>query len=562
MSAPFRVADWAFDPSTGEAKRGTHTVHLEPRVMAVLVALAHHAGQVVSKEALRREVWRGVVVTDDALTRCISVLRHLLGDDAQHPRFIETIPKCGYRLIAGVARNAHSRRGIAILPLVDNTADSTKAFVAPAITELLTSELGMVADCRVLSRSSVEHLVREAQPASELAQQLDADLLVEGSVFRAGSGVGLSVRVISAQDESLLWGASYSFKLADLMTSCMEIGRAIATEVHVARGPVRSPSPGQAAPEQAVLRYLEGRHLVTRRDVKALGRAIDRFGEALTLCPGLLLAHLGIADAAIMLAIYGAEPPGHCVARARQHVEDARAIDPSAAEIVVVDAGLALFFDWDLTTAQRLLDEAAKRAPNNAFVHLGRSTLHAIYGRHDEALGSMRQAHALAPFDPGMRMNYGERLFAAGRHEEALSHFRRILASEPGFVPARMRLARALSLLERHVEATQALSLLPQPGGSQMLATRAVVLARALRLRAARETARRLSELAEAEYVGACRLAQVAVALGDEDEAMEHLRRAVEERDPQALFVGVDPLLAPLSPRDDFRGLIDAIGVS
>jgi DNA-binding winged helix-turn-helix (wHTH) protein/Tol biopolymer transport system component len=98
----FRVGDWLVEPTLNSLSRPDSTVRLEPKVMQVLVCLAEHPGKLTSKDRLLRSVWPGTFVTEDVLTRAISELRHVLGDDPKQPRFIETIPKGGYRLVADV----------------------------------------------------------------------------------------------------------------------------------------------------------------------------------------------------------------------------------------------------------------------------------------------------------------------------------------------------------------------------------------------------------------------------------------------------------------------------
>jgi DNA-binding winged helix-turn-helix (wHTH) protein len=98
----FRIGDWLVEPTLNSLSKPDSTVRLEPKVMQVLVCLAEHAGKVISKDRLFQSAWPGTFVTDDVLTRAISELRRALGDDPKHPRFIQTIPKGGYRLVADV----------------------------------------------------------------------------------------------------------------------------------------------------------------------------------------------------------------------------------------------------------------------------------------------------------------------------------------------------------------------------------------------------------------------------------------------------------------------------
>src|SRR5262245_47424313 len=102
MHGAFRVGDWSVDPLLNTVTRADVSARVEPKIMQVLLCLGENAGQVVTKERLMRSVWADTFVSDDVLTRSISELRRVFGDDAKEPRFIQTIPRSGYRLIARV----------------------------------------------------------------------------------------------------------------------------------------------------------------------------------------------------------------------------------------------------------------------------------------------------------------------------------------------------------------------------------------------------------------------------------------------------------------------------
>src|SRR5580704_13510762 len=104
MESDFQLGAWVVRPQLNILVRDQRTIHLEPKMMGVLVCLAQRSGEVVPKEQLVQEVWRGTFVTDDVLIRCISELRKAFGDNAGKPAVIETIPKRGYRLLIPVQR--------------------------------------------------------------------------------------------------------------------------------------------------------------------------------------------------------------------------------------------------------------------------------------------------------------------------------------------------------------------------------------------------------------------------------------------------------------------------
>lgn len=115
MDGDFRLGDWLVEPGLNAVSRNGSTVHLQPKVMQVMVCLAQHAGNPASKEELLESVWPGTFVTDDVLTRAISELRRVFEDDAQDPHFIQTIPKRGYRLVVPV-EPAHEAEAAPSIP--------------------------------------------------------------------------------------------------------------------------------------------------------------------------------------------------------------------------------------------------------------------------------------------------------------------------------------------------------------------------------------------------------------------------------------------------------------
>lgn len=168
MAGGFRVAEWAVEPQLNNLERNGQAVRLEPKVMQVLVCLAEHQGELVTKQQLIGAVWADTFVTDDVLTRCISELRKALNDDPKQPRFIETIPKGGYRLIAHVQRS----QDCSWAPGLEIGADSSarrqrKALVATAVALLAMA----IAVAVALLRKPAKMQIRGPQPIAVLPLQ-------------------------------------------------------------------------------------------------------------------------------------------------------------------------------------------------------------------------------------------------------------------------------------------------------------------------------------------------------------------------------------------------------
>ncbi|MGD8816852.1 MAG: winged helix-turn-helix domain-containing protein, partial [Acidobacteriota bacterium] len=209
--------DWKIDVSAGTLTRDDEVVRLEPKIMDVLLCLVEADGAVVAKDEILERVWPDAVVEEAALSRCISELRRALGDDARSPRYIETLPKRGYRLTAavrgpessgrslqmawpwilaavvvigvltaGILRRswlpaeAISIRSVAVLPVQNLTGEATQDFFAEGITDGLITELGsMRAFDRVTSRSSTAGLDLSSGSLAAIGERLAVDGIVE-----------------------------------------------------------------------------------------------------------------------------------------------------------------------------------------------------------------------------------------------------------------------------------------------------------------------------------------------------------------------------------------------
>ena len=240
--APFIVGDWLVDPRANEIRRGAEAVKLEPKVMRVLCFLAARPSSVVSREELESQAWAGMVVTSDAVTNTIIKLRKAFADDSRHPRYIETISKSGYRLIAEVGRDEPAaappsslpprrlrlarvllpllvvlapgrwlfspdddpkppdngadalhpgqKPGIAVLPFDNLDTDPGQDYFADGITEELITDLSKLSGLLVAARNSAFACKGSIEDAWGIARELGVDYLLKGSVRRAGGESG------------------------------------------------------------------------------------------------------------------------------------------------------------------------------------------------------------------------------------------------------------------------------------------------------------------------------------------------------------------------------------
>jgi len=563
----FSLAEFRVDPARLCIAGPGGTAHVEPRVMDVLVALALRAPRPVPRDELIDAVWAGAVVTDGVLTRCISILRERLGDDRGTPRFIETLSKHGYRLLAPVrfagedartpdlpvsqdGRWAQTPVSLAVLPFVTLAGDAIEDHVADALTELLTANLAGIASLRVIARTSSMTYKHSRKRVREIAGELDVDHVVEGSVLGQGSRIQVVVQLIEARSEMHAWVQTYMREMRDVLTLLNEIARAIADALsaRLHAGERLRLDRKVALGEPALQHYLKGRFFWAQRGADAVRKAMTEFAACASDAPDFAPAHVGLADSRILLALYGIEAPIPAGEAARAHLATALALDPDSAEAQTAQGAIRLFFDWDFDDAERAFVRALALNPSYTTAYLGYGDLLMMRGDFQGGIGLMREAVKLSPFDLGLNMNLGDFLIFGRRFDEAISQLEHTLAMDARFLPGRLRLAVALALAGRKGDALARIeeASAAAPSQPRIRETRAFVLAASGRRDEARRELASLEADRSRRYVSAWEIARAYAVMADADRALRWLQAAIDERAPMTLFAGVHVALDPL----------------
>ena len=281
-------------PGLNTVSQNGCSTRLEPKVMEVLVCLASQPGNAVSKETILKTVWQDTFVSDDVLVRSISELRRVFQDDAREPRFIETIPKRGYRLVpavqsvnGSVAATAESHvrthaspvetrrarrsrtvvvissvglflvvglllllnagglrdrlsgtknpaiRSLAVLPFDSLSDDPKQAYFAEGVTDALITDLAQIKALRVVSRTTVMRYGRPDKPLPQIARELSVDGIVEGTVQRSGERVRITAQLIYGPSDQHLWASSYSRDIKDVLDLQNALAAEIAQQIRV-----------------------------------------------------------------------------------------------------------------------------------------------------------------------------------------------------------------------------------------------------------------------------------------------------------------------------------------
>lgn len=229
-----RLLECAVDRARGRIVRPDGATHVEPRVMDVLFALAAGAGCPLSRDEIIEAAWGHPHVTDEALSRCISLLRQALRDDPRKPRFIETLSKRGYRLLAPLEARVAAPTRLAVLPFVNLSGTSAYEHLADGLTELLISHVACLPAVSVASRTSSMHFKDSHLRVSEIARELGATRVVEGSVLASVDAVQAVLQLIDPVTDTHLLARSYIRRLGDPLVVQNDLAAEMATALEPA----------------------------------------------------------------------------------------------------------------------------------------------------------------------------------------------------------------------------------------------------------------------------------------------------------------------------------------
>src|SRR5947208_997161 len=227
------------DFRSGELRKQGARIKLQEQPFHVLQMLLEQPGEIVTREELQKRIWPAdtFVDFDQGLNNAIKRLREALGDSAETPRFIETIPRRGYRFIGMTGSSPPGPiRALAVLPLENLSRDPEQEYFAEGLTEALITTLAKIGELRVVSRTSAMQYKGVHKSLREIASELDRDAIVEGTVLSAGRRVRITAQLIDAPKETHQWAESYERDLRDVLTLQAEVAQAIARQIQIKIG--------------------------------------------------------------------------------------------------------------------------------------------------------------------------------------------------------------------------------------------------------------------------------------------------------------------------------------
>jgi len=576
----FQVGDWTVAPKLNSLFMNGKTVRVEPKVMQVLVCLAD-SPDVVAKEKLMRTVWTDTFVTDDVLTRSISELRKVFEDDPRNPRYIQTIPKGGYRLLlpvqpASAAKPAPrkpapvsqpdleppkparrilpivltpvlvllviayaigryrssgtvsaGRAMLAVLPFQNLSSDSQQDYFADGLTAEMISQFGRLPSDRlgVIAWSSAEKYKATTKSPDQIGQELGANYLLEGTVRRSGDQVRITAELLQVGKRDHLWSNSYDGTLEDVLALQNRVAREIASEIRVQLTPQDELRLGTAPPvnSEGYDAYLKGKLAPDATTDK-----VEKLQQAIRLNPGYSPPYVAMAMSYRALASRGFANPDQSYATARSMIAKALELDPDSSAAHRELAWILWRHEWNFPAAEkefrRGIDLDASDASTRDTFELFLKSM----GRFDESLVQSHAAVELSPRESFSRTNLGHLLGMMKQYDAANAEFERAVQIDSHEPYIYQRMGPILLMQHRNAEAIAALEKASDFSGGQQdkLAWLGYAYAVNSRPNDARKILEQLKSMeAGHQYVSPLHVALIYNGLGKTDDSLAWLEK-------------------------------------
>jgi TolB-like protein/Tfp pilus assembly protein PilF len=566
--------EFELDLASGMLRKSGRALKLRPQPMRVLCLLVSHAGRPVSREEIRRHLWgeSTFVDYDVGVDSCVNRIRMVLCDNAQAPRYLETLPRQGYRFIAPLKRErAFAEPTLAVLPFANLNGEPARDYFADGVTDALITELARIQTVRVISRQSVLHLKGSTRKLEEIARDLGVDGIVEGAALHEGNRVRLTAQLILTEPERHVWAQSYDCDMSAVLTTQGEAARAIAECVADALKPAvpMKPAPGAPGPKGApvapeiVEAYLKVRFECDKMSAEGIEKALQYCREITLKAPGFALGLAEHARVLFCLGYWGHAPAVEVFPAVKQFALQALALDDTVGVAHVALAWMSLLLDWDVPAAMREIQRAIELSPSDTDAHLFHGTLLWFVGRHSESITKVEYALNLNPASL-LPNQYAAWMFShTGQHARAEAQARRTTelfpdSLQPYFVLGwsqwyQGRAEEAVAVLEKALgHSREALS----------LSYLGHVYGRLGRTEDARRLLRELERLHTRGQAPPIAFATIYAGLGDIDAAFDWLETAYRLRDGYLFWLPGAPGLDPLHSDPRFADLVHRVGVA
>ncbi|HYL10677.1 MAG TPA: winged helix-turn-helix domain-containing protein [Candidatus Acidoferrales bacterium] len=587
----------------------------------ILALLLEKPGEIVTREEMQKRLWPADTYVDfeHSVNTAMKKLRAVLGDSPENSRYIETVPRVGYRFIAPVTElqgetgNAEARvlprpttdwarwpfyvltaallvagtlyvvhrwwplrqqpQGralLAVLPFQNLSGDPEQDYFSDGLTEEMIAQLGRLNPDRlgVIARTSVMHYKHSQEQLEQIGRELGVQYVLEGSVRRDSDKVRVTAQLIQMKDQTHLWGRQYDREVSSLLALQGEIAQEIADEIQLTLGDRRrmaADAKPAASPSsyEAYDLYLKGQYFWNKRTVQGFQQAIEHFQQAITKDANYARAYAGLADSYALIGGYSSLPQTEFMPKARAAALRALEIDENLPEAHTALALIVQNYDWDWQTSEKEFRRAIELDPNYATAHHWYAEHLAWRGRFDEAFRESERARQLDPLSLIIATDNGAILYYSRQYDRAIGKFSTVLDMDPNF-------PRAGLILEAYIQKgmfVEAGTFYEKHKPSDVDApwywsSLAYLNGRSGRSAQARRALETLLQLNRRRQVDAKLLIAAYIGVGNKDQALAWLEKAYAQHSNAIPALKVDPMYDPLRSDPRFQDLLRRVGLA
>ncbi|MBA3715958.1 MAG: winged helix-turn-helix domain-containing protein [Pyrinomonadaceae bacterium] len=568
--------------------REGQTVSLRPKVFETLLVLVQHRGRLLSKDALMNLVWRGSIVEEGNLTQNIFLLRKIFGESPFDHQYIVTIPGEGYRFVADVrevlnetsdvnvaAAQAHhpvgaqdKLRSIAVLPLKTLNGEGVDEHLGAGIADALITKLSYVKGIVVRPTTAVLKYKDASQNPLAAGRELRVDAVLDGTVQRADDRIRVNVQLLKIGDDTILWADKFDETFTNIFAVQDSISEQVAQVLsqRLSREELTQLRKSPTENVEAYQLYIKGRYFWEKRTEQGIKKGIQFAEQIIGIDPTFVSAYVGLADSYSFLGEYLHLDPNKAFPKAKEAALKALEIDATLAEPHAALAETLLFHDWDWDGAEREYRQAIELNPNYASAQHFYTWLLMMQGRFDEAQFRIEQAQKIDPGSLTLNTAVGLPAYFSRDYDRAIKQFRQTLDLDPDYIHAHYYLGAALTHKGMYREAIAEFEAHRRLWVDDYVQQARALLGYTYAVQDNRSAALNvLNELREQQnrrYISPYCTAIVYAGLGESEQALAELERALRERAAWMVFIKSDPWFDTLRSDPRFADLVRHIGLA
>lgn len=626
MSGTIQFSDYILDSDRYELRRGERALKLEKIPMELLILLVEREGALVSREEIIQRIWGKDVFfeSDSGINTAVSKLRQALRDDAERPRYIQTVVGKGYRFVAPIdhslpnirleeekngtkeaptltdpasvqvvqstarqrwvilsvavglvalavgsyvyrSSSSQSYQTIAVLPFKPLSASSNDEYLELGMADTLITRLSRTSGLIVRPTSAIRKYTGADSNPLVAGQALRVEAVLDGTIQRLGDRLRVSVRLLRVRDGASLWSNSYDADFTDVFKVQDAVSERVvdALAVRLSSQEEASLRRRDTSNVQAYELYMKGIFFWNKRTEDGLRKAVDYFEQAIAADPNYARAYAGLGAALNPMGYRGYLASDDVRPKIRAAATRAVSLDPDLPEAHVVLGAVLSFYEWNWSEGEKEFKRALELNPKLPLAHHWYAMSLQCRGRYQEALQHRQRAQELDPITPVITTGLGDVLFLTGNDERALAQYHNALELDNSLDETHLGIGH---VYERRGDykaaiAEYRLALQNSPRSRASMAALGHALAQAGETLEAKQILNDLVRTSHEGYVSPVHLAIVSVGLGDKETALNWLERAHDERNASLSGIGMELQLQGLSGDPRFRKLIQQVGL-